>query len=208
MASHARARSSVVSVTGDCCARFPRSFAAVVAADVAMPDACANGRSRGSRADAFKSAPASLAGVAYARSTPMHVAQNSWSDTVRVQGPTGRRCTKGGVSSPAEDLRPVSEVEAGVIFRPAGGVQGQVAGSLPWRQPFTGTRQVRGGVVTPSLNTEVRGIQFVSPGYGLDIRQSMGWTKVHGTTRSGIWVLKGNARARMFPANLDRLRVE
>ena len=35
----------------------------------------------------------------------------------------------------------------------------------------------------------------------------MGWTKVCGTTRSGIWVLKGNARTRMFPENLDHLRV-
>ena len=134
---------------------------------------------------------------------------NSWSDTVRLQGPTRRRRgTKGGVSGPAEDFLPVSEVEAGVNFRPAGGARGQVAGSLPGRQPGTGTRQVRGGVVTPSLHPEVPGIQFVSLGYGLDIRQSMGWTKVCGTTRSGIWVLKGNARTRMFPANLDHLRVE
>ena len=36
------------------------------------------------------SAPASLAVVAHARSTPMHVAHNSWSDTGGVQGPTGR----------------------------------------------------------------------------------------------------------------------
>ena len=113
-----------------------------------------------------------------------------------------------GVSGPAEDLRPVSEVEAGVNFRPAGGVQGQVAGSIPRRQPGTGTRRVREGAVTPSLHPEVLGIQFVSPGYGLDIRQSMGWTKVCGTTKSGIWVLKGNARARKLPDNLDRLRVE
>ena len=35
----------------------------------------------------------------------------------------------------------------------------------------------------------------------------MGWTNVCGTTRSGIWVLKGNARARMLPENLDHLRV-
>ena len=132
---------------------------------------------------------------------------NSWSDTVRSQGPTGRRCIKGGVSGPAEDLRPVSEVEAGVNFRPAGRVRGQVAGSLPRRQPGTGTRQVRGGVDTPSFHPEVSGIQFVSPGRGLDIRQSMGWTKVCSTTRSGIWVLKGNARARMLPENLDHLRV-
>ena len=163
--------------------------------------------------------------------TSMHAltAHNSWSDTVRnsrctggllpmckstsynlevaSQGPTGRRCTKGGVSGPAEDLRHVSEVEAGVNFRPAGGVRGQVAGSLPRRQPGTGTRRVREGVVTPSLHPEVPGIQFVSPGRGLDIRQSMGWTKVCSTARSGIWVLKGNARARMLPENLDHLRV-
>ena len=50
---------------------------------------------------------------------------NSWSDTVR-KGPTGRRCTKGGVSSPVEDFLPVSEVEAGVNFRPAGWVRGRL----------------------------------------------------------------------------------
>ena len=62
-------------------------------------------------------------------------------------------------------------------------------------------------MVTPSLHPKVPGIQFMSRGYGLDIRQSMGWTKVCGTTRSGIWVPKGNARTRMLPENLDHLRV-
>ena len=70
---------------------------------------------------------------------------NSWSDTVHACGPSGGLCSKGGVSGPAEDLRPVSEVEAGVNFRPAGGVRGQVAGSLSRRQPGTGTRRVREG---------------------------------------------------------------
>ena len=55
------------------------------------------------------------------------------------------RSTKGVVSGPAEDLRPVSEVEAGVNFRPAGGSRGQVAGSLPRWQPGTGSRRVREG---------------------------------------------------------------
>ena len=119
---------------------------------------------------------------------------NSCSDTVSAQGPRGRRRIKGGVSG----LLPVSEVEAGVKFRPAGGVRGQVAGSLPRWQ----------GAATPSPHPEVPGIQFVSPGHGLDIRQSMGWTKMCGTARSGIWVLKENARTCMFPANLDYLRVE
>ena len=63
-------------------------------------------------------------------------------------------------------------------------------------------------MVTSSLHPEVPGIQFVSPRHGLYIRQSMGWTKVCGTARSGIWVLKGNARTCMFPANLDHFRVE
>ena len=119
----------------------------------------------------------------------------------------GTKRVKGGVSGPAENLLPVSEVETGVNFRLAGGVRGQVAGPLPGRQPGTGTRMVREGAVAPSLHPEVPGIQFVSPGRGLDIRQSMGWTKVCNTARSGIWVPKGNARARMLPANLDHIRV-
>ena len=137
--------------------------------------------------------------------SPVHDAcSNSWSDTVRVQGPTGTRRVKGGVSGPAEDLRPVSEVEARVNFRPAGRCTG--AGCRFHSQEAT-RRRVRDCAVTPSLHPEVPGIQFVSPGYGLDIRQSMGWTKVCGTARSGIWVLKGNASSRMLPANLDHLRV-
>ena len=70
----------------------------------------------------------------------------------------------------------------------------------------TTTWQQRVGVVTPSLHLEVPDTRFVSPGRGLGIRQSMGWTKVSETARSGIWVLKGNARA--CTENLDHLRVE
>ena len=149
------------------------------------------------RVCAVSSSSAVSAAVAHARSTPMHDAHNSRSDMVRSQGPTGRRCTKGGVSGPAEDLRPVPEVEAGVNFRPAGRVRRQVASSLP----------NKGSVVTPSLHPEVPDSLFMSPGPGKRIRQLMGWTKVCGTTQSGIWVLKGNARTCMFPANLAHLRV-
>ena len=154
------------------------------------------------------SSSSAVSAVAHAHASTLHGAHNSWSDTVRVQGPTGTKRVKGGVSSLAEDLLPVPEVEAGVNFRAAGGLRGQVAGSIPRRQRGTGTRRVREGAVTPSLHPEVPGIHFVSPGYGLDIRQSMGWTKVCGTARSGIWVLKGIARTCLFPANLDHLRVE
>ena len=59
--------------------------------------------------------------------SPMHAAHshNSWSDTVSLQGPSGRKRVKEEFSGPAEDLRPVSEVEAGVNFRPAGSVREQ-----------------------------------------------------------------------------------
>ena len=36
----------------------------------------------------------------------------------------------------------------------------------------------------------------------------MGRKRVCGTAKSGIWVLKCDARTRMSPVNLDRLRVE
>ena len=142
---------------------------------------------------------------AHADDSRMHGALNS--GYLCRKGPTGTRRVKGGASGLAEDLRPVSEVETGVNFWLAGGAREQVAGSLPRRQPGTGTRRVGEGAVTPSLHPEVPDIRFMSPGYGLDIRQSMRWTKVCGTARSGIWVLKGNARTRMLPANLDCLRV-
>ena len=124
--------------------------------------------------------------------TPMHVAHNSCSDTGRVQGPTGRRCSKGGVSGPPEDVRPC--LRGGGRGKFSSGRRCTGAGC----RFFPGSNQAqvpaREGAVTPSLHPEVPGIQFVSPGYGLDIRHSMGWTKVCGTARSGIWVLKGIAR--------------
>ena len=78
-------------------------------------------------------------------STVHDACSNSWSDTVRVHGPSHGHKEFQMVGFPVwpEDLRPVSEVEAGLNFRLAGGVRGQVAGSLPRKQPGTGTRQVR-----------------------------------------------------------------
>ena len=91
---------------------------------------------------------ACVAGAVHARRTvsPMHdaYAHNSWSDTVSSQGPRERKRGKEGFTGPAEDLCPVSEVEAGVNFRLAGGVRRQVVGSLPGQQPGTGTRQGKG----------------------------------------------------------------
>ena len=53
---------------------------------------------------------------------------NSWSDTVSLQGPRGRKRGKQGVTGPA--------VETRVNFRLAGGVRTQVAGS-PIRVTWT-----------------------------------------------------------------------
>ena len=113
----------------------------------------------------------------------------------RVPGGEG-----GGVSGPTQDLRLVTEVEAGVNFRSAGlGRGGRLLRSFP---------DGGGGAVTPSFHPEVADVQFVSPGRGVDIRQSKGWERVCGTARSGIWVLKGDARGRKLPANLDHLSVQ
>ena len=126
---------------------------------------------------------------------------NSWSDTGRDKGPTGRRSSKGGVSGLAEDLRPVSEVEAGVKFSVGWRCTG--AGCRFTSQEATRHRYQEGQVVTPSLHPQVLDTRFMSPGRGLGIRQSMGWTMVCHTAHSGIWVLKGNARTCMLPENLD-----
>ena len=98
-----------------------------------LSSACARRFACSATASAVRVCPGSSSlavstAVARAHASTLHDAcSNSWSDTVRLQGPTRRRGTKGGVSSPAEDLRPISEVEAGVNFRPAGGVREQVA---------------------------------------------------------------------------------
>ena len=61
-----------------------------------------------------------------------------------------RKCSKGGVSGLAEDLRPVSEVEAGKNFRPDGQLREQVVEQSPVRRPGLGSRPP-GGAVTPSV---------------------------------------------------------
>ena len=57
--------------------------------------------------------------------------------------PRAQKRVKGGVSGLAEDLRPVSEVEAGVNLRPAGGVRSRLQVLFPGGNQATGTRRVR-----------------------------------------------------------------
>ena len=55
----------------------------------------------------------------------------TWRWVVRVPG--GGAAPKRSVSGPAEDLRPVSEVDAGVKLRLAGGVRGAGCRFTPWK---------------------------------------------------------------------------
>ena len=82
--------SSMGVVMPACAVRAPPAFAA------AAPRSCSS------------TALVSPAFAAHAVVSPLHF--NSWSNLVRLQGPTGRRRVKGGVSGPGEDVRPVSEV--------------------------------------------------------------------------------------------------
>ena len=59
-------------------------------------------------------------------------------------------------------------------------MHGQVAGSLPGRQPGTGTRPGGGAVVTPSIHPEVPDSLFVSPRPGKGIKELMGF-------QQGVW---------------------
>ena len=144
-------------------------------------------------------APLCAAVVTHAAS-PVHDARNSVACC--SQGPTERGPTKGGVSGRAEDLHPVSEVETGVNFRLACRVQGR----LLCTPPGGDQDQAPGGAVTPSTR------RFLMPNtchLGADWASGNRWAggrcvKPHSR---GIWVLKGNARARLLADNLDHLSV-
>ena len=151
------------------------------------------------------SSPAVSAAVAHVHASTLHGAcPTSWSETVMVQGPTDRKRVKGGFS-----------VQPKICVLSQSWRQGKFSAcrrctgaGCRFNSPKATSHRYQAGQGRCGHTFLHPGIQFVSPGYGLDIRQSMGWTKVCGTAHSGIWVLKGNARTCMFPANLDHLRVE
>ena len=78
----------------------------------------------------------------------------TWMCVVRV--PVGGRGSKRGFSGPAEDLRPVSEVECrGKIFGWPAVYGGRLQVHFPGGNQAQVPRQVRRGAVTPSLHPEV-----------------------------------------------------
>ena len=99
-------------------------------------------------------------------------------------------------------------MEAGVNIRPAGRVRG--AGCRFHSQEATRHRYQAGqgkcghALPPPGGSWYAIRVTWIRIGHqaidGLD-------EGVCGTERSGIWVLKGNARTRMLPTNIDHLRV-
>ena len=165
--------------------------------------ACAMSASFASPCSRTPAAPLPDAVVAHAHASPLHDARNSvlsggllpvqkstsYNLDACSQGPTGRRRPKGGVSGPAEDLRSLSEMEAGVNFRQAcqarracalfpDGDQDQEPGGpgVVWYFPSTWR------FLTP--NTCHLGADWIPRGRG-----------------------SGCSRGRMLPANLDHLSV-
>ena len=119
------------------------------------------------------------------------------------QYPRGRRGTKGGVSERPEDK--CSDPRGTKPYlRAAGCVRGPVVGSSPGRRLVA---KVTKRAVTPSVYLGVPKSLAVTPGRGLGLRQQLGWKKVCGTARSGIWVLKGESRGYALPSTLDHLGV-
>ena len=111
--------------------------------------------------------------------------------------------TKGGVSERPEDT--CSDPRGTEPYlRAAGCVRGPVVGSSPGRRLVA---KVTKGAVTPSVHLGVPKSLAVTPGRGLGLRQQLGWKKVCGTARSGIWVLKCESRGYALPSTLDHLGV-
>ena len=138
-----------------------------------------------------------VAGLASACATSVH--DSAFNSEVCSQGFRERKRVKGGVSGSAEDLLLASEVEAGVNFwvlvhflesnqAQVQGRSGEVRSHLPSTRRF---------LVPNSCHLDVGWVSG-------NQRAGRRCVKPQG---SGIWVLQGNARARMLPANLDHLRV-
>ena len=79
--------------------RYESDFPSLNSSGCVGVDACARASALPAASASLSSSafpPASLAVVAHAPSTPMHGAHNSWSDTVRVRGPTAQGGLKVG----------------------------------------------------------------------------------------------------------------
>ena len=164
--------------------------------------------------------------VAHARSTPMHDACNSCSDTA-MNSLRDQRCRKVR-SSRTVGIRSVEQT-VDMSPAPAAGTYRRSAGTMhaqrqvpreclaecsgvcpgPGPGPDVGGRSGRGGGVSglAAACLEIPCALVMPPGRHQFAPQSLGWARVCGTGKSGIWMLKGDARTCNLPRNLDDVGV-
>ena len=193
-------------------------------------------------ASSSASAFVSVAAVAHARSTLMHDAHTSCSDTamnsLRVQRSTSynpqgvvalnsrrkvrQSCTVRSRS--AEQIVDMSPAPAAGTYRRSAGTvhdqrqvprtrlaesSGVSPGPGPGPGPGSGGRSGRVGGVSglAAACLEIPCSLVMPPGRHQSAPQSLGWARVCGTEKSGIWVLKGDARTYNLPGDLDDVGV-
>ena len=172
------------------------------------------------------SSPAVFAVGSHARFTPMHDARNSCSHTV-VNPLRDQRCRKVRWSRTVGNRSVVQTVDMSPA--PAVGTYRRSANEMHEQRQISRKRQTgcsgrdpgpgpssgpggRSGLVGGSLGRAAafRGIpcSLVMPlGRHQRAPPSLGWMRVCGTEKSGVWVLKGDARTYNLPRNLDDVGV-
>ena len=168
------------------------------------------------------SSPAVFAVGSHARFTPMHDARNSCSNTA-INSLRDQRCRKVRWSSTVGNRSVVQTVDmspapaAGTYRRSAdevhdqrqvsrkrqagssGGGPGPGSGAGPG-----GRSRLVGGALDRAAAFRVIPCSLVMPpGRHQRAPHSLGWERVCGTEKSGVWVLKGDARTYNLPWNLD-----
>ena len=167
------------------------------------------------------SSAAVSAAVVHACSTPTH---NSCSDTVS-NSLLVERCRKVRLSSTVGSRSVVQTVDmspapaAGTYRRSADKVHDQrqvsrkrlaeSSGGGPGPGPGSGRRYGPGGGVSglAAASLEIPCSLVMPPGRHQFAPQSLGWARVCGSGKSGVWVLKGDARTYNLPRNLDDVGV-
>ena len=168
------------------------------------------------------SSPAVFAVGSHARFTPMHDARNSCSNTV-VNSLRDQRCRKVRSSRTVGNRSVVQTVDMSPA--PASGTYRRSADEVHDQRQVSRKRQAgssgggpgpgsgagpggRSRLVGGALDRAAafQGIPcslVMPPGRHQRAPHSLGWARVCGTEKSGVWVLKGDARTYNLPRNLD-----
>ena len=166
-------------------------------------------------APAFRvSSPAVFAVGSHARPTPMHDARNSCSNTAinSLRDTVGIRSVVQTVDMSPAPVAGTYRRSADILH-----VQRQIprkrraesSGVDPGPGPGPGGRSGRGGGVSglAAASLDIPCSLVMPPRRHQFAPQSLGWARVCGTGKSGVWVLKGDARTCNLPRNLDDVGV-